>query len=173
MTWTNSDGLFIKFAKEEGQVVKGGTYSTLGPLKCTEVKIDLTDLAAIDTTYIMGSDHNNRGIVIPSGARIEKVEVVAETAATSGGAATLDIGLVRLDRTTAIDLDGVVAALALASINADGELNTLSVGVTSAGALVGTTTANAGILVAEVNTAVYTAGKVAVRVYWYNPQTDG
>lgn len=162
MPWTNSDGLIVKFGTEEGDSGKAGTYRTHGPLQITEVEITLTGLG---TATAIQDQHT----VIPSGARIEKVEVVAKTAATSGGSAVLNVGLIRLDRTTAIDEDGLVAALALSTINASGELNTLIPGGTGAGALVGTTLANPGVLAADYDTAAFTAGVVVVRVHWYIP----
>jgi hypothetical protein len=161
-TWTNNDGLYIRFGTDEAVHAKGGDFRPSGGKHITEVEITATSLgtaaAILDNT-----------VTIPAGARIEKVEVVAETACTSGGAAVLNVGLIDQDRTTAIDADGLVAALALASINVVGELNTLSVGVTGAGALVGTTLTNAGLLTADYDTAAFTAGVVVVRVHWYKP----
>jgi|CXWL01.1.fsa_nt_gi hypothetical protein len=170
MTWLNVDGLLVKFAQEEGAKAKGGTYSTLGALQCTEIKVDLTDLTS--TAAIVGAT-GSAGVLLPGGIRIEEIEVVAETAATSGGAATLDIGLIDTDHTTLIDDDGFVVALALTAIDAAGEKNVLRVGSTGAGALVGTTTSSPGYLVASFNAAAYTAGKVVIRIYYYNPQTTG
>lgn len=166
MVWTNNDGLLVKFGTEEAELGAGGHVKTMGALDVIEVEILLTDLT---TTAAVVDQH----IVVPSSSRIEKIEVVSETAATSGvavgGSATLDIGLVRLDRSTELDHDGFVAALALSSINVSGELNTLAPGVTSAGALVGTTLANPGVITARYAVAAYTAGKVVVRVHFYRP----
>jgi hypothetical protein len=161
-TWMNSDGLYIKFGTDEAAIGTAGEYRTTGPQRMAEVKLTLTSL--LTTTAIL--DDNN---FIPAGARIEKVEVVTETAVTSGGAATLNVGLIRRDRTTAIDEDGLIAALAIASFNAAGETVVLTNGVTSAGALVGTTLANSGYLAADYDTAAFTAGVSKVRVYWSKP----
>lgn len=160
-TWSNSDGLYIKFGTDEATLTKAGEYNVLGPLHTVELTIDA--LTALTTTAVIQSDT----AIIPDSARIEEVEVVVETAATSGGAATLDIGLVRTDRTTAYDDDGLVVALALTSIDAAGEKTVLRVGSTGAGALIGTTLANPGLLVASYNAAAYTAGKVIIRVRYY------
>lgn len=161
--WTNDDGLRVKFGNTEAAVTRAGELPPAGANRITEYKATLT---ALTTTGQVLND----GVVIPSGARIEKVEVLAETAATSGGSATLDIGFIRLDRSTAYDDDGLVAALALASIDAAGNLVTIIPEGTSAGALVGTTLANAGVLVASYNTAAFTAGEVVVRVHWNIPR---
>ena len=170
MSWLNNDGLYIKLAAEEGQ--KGGTYRSVGPLQITEVKLDLT-VDATSTSAIIGSALGQAGVYIPDGSYVEKVEVVAEVAATSGGSATLDVGIIRRDRSTPVDIDGLVAALALTAIDAAGETSVLTKGATGAGALIGTTVTNGGYLVANRNTANFTAGKVTVRVYWYKPQTIG
>lgn len=162
MVWLNDDGLTVKFGTEEADAGKGGAYSTLGALRMAEVEITGTSIASTATLV-------DRHTIIPSGARIEKVEVVAETAFTSGGAATLDVGLVDQDETTAIDDDGLVAALALTSIDADGDVVELVQGSTGHGALVGTTTSNAGYLTVHYGTAAYTAGVGKVRVYYYIP----
>ena len=161
-TWTNNDGLRIKIGRTEANVTQGGEYNVTGPDHVVEVRFNLTSLGT--ATALL-----EPGIIIPKGARIDEVVVISETAATSGGAAALNIGLVRLDNTTAIDEDGLVAALALSAINVAGEENELTAGVTGAGALVGTTLANAGKLVADYDTAAYTAGTVLVRVRFYVP----
>jgi hypothetical protein len=161
-TWTNSDGLRIKIGATEANVTQGGEYNVTGQVHEVQVRFNLTSLGT--ATALL-----EPGIIIPKGARIDSVEVVAETAATSGGAAALNIGLVRLDNTTAIDEDGLVAALALSTINVAGEKNVLTAGTTGAGALVGTTLANAGKFVADYDTAAYTAGVVLATVKFYVP----
>lgn len=172
MSWYNNDGLYIKIGAEEGVAAKGGTYRTVAPLQITEVKLDLT-ADATSTSAIVGSTGGQAGVFIPDGVFIEAVEVVAEVAATSGGSATLDIGLVRRDRTTAVDIDGLVAAMALTAIDATGERSYLTKGATGAGALVGSTLTNGGYIVANRNVANFTAGKITIRVFWYKPQTVG
>lgn len=162
MVWTNNDGLLVKFGTEEATRGAGGHVKSVGPLDVVEVEFLLTGLG-VSASIV------DQHVVIPSGSRIEKVEVVAETAATSGGSAALNVGLIRLDRSTELDYDGLVAALALASIDAEGDVVTLIQGGTSRGALVGTTLANAGVLTADYDTAAFTAGKVVVRVHFYRP----
>ena len=151
--WTNADGLRVKFARDMVVSGQGGEYATSGPQRLTEVTVDYTDIGSSSAVV---DEH----IFVPAGARIEKVEFVTETAFTSGGSATLDIGLVRTsDYSTAIDADGLVAAAALSTINAAGETNTYIIGATGVGALVGTTLANEGSVVVNYGTAAFTAGK--------------
>lgn len=186
MSWTNSDGLYIKFGAEEGQVCKGGTYETCGPLTVTEFKFDYTDcvlassiLGSKDGAASSGHYAGSAGVLMPRGIRIEAVEVVAETAFTSSGtiaSATLDVGLIRNDRSTAYDDDGFLAALAFSGLDTAGESTYLTKGSTGAGAFIGTTLANSGWIVLNNDAHAshpLTAGKGVVRIYWYVPQTLG
>jgi hypothetical protein len=160
-TWTNSDGLRIKIGATEANVTQGGEYNVTGQVHEVQVRFNLTSLGT--ATALL-----EPGIIIPKGARIDSVEVVAETLAT-GTNAVLNVGLVRLDNTTTIDEDGLVAAIPLANLNVAGEKNVLTAGVTYAGALVGTTLANAGKFVADYDTAAFTAGVALVTVKFYVP----
>ena len=160
MTWVNDDGLVVKFGTEEGDAGKGGAVRTAGGIHMVELAITGTDITSTAGTLV--DEHT----LIPSGARIEKVELQVGAAFTSGGAATLDIGLVRQDQTTAIDADGLVAALALTAIDAVGDKVELVQGSTGHGALVGTVLANSGLVSVNYGTAAYTAGDVTVRIFY-------
>jgi hypothetical protein len=160
--WTNSDGLRIKIGASEANITQGGEYNHTGEYHVVEVRFGATSLGT-------GSALLEPGIIIPKGARIDEVEVIAETAVTSGGAAALNVGLVRLDNTTTLGAAGLVSALALAALSSAGEKTVLRPESTSAGTLIGTTLANAGKFVADYDTAVYTAGVILVRVRFYVP----
>lgn len=160
-SWMNSDGLYKKYGTDAATVNNCGEYVTTGPQRMIEVTIsDLTALGSSAAPTIV-SDQT----FFPK-MRIEKVEIINTTAATSGGSATLSIGLIRTDRTTEIDYDGFVAQAALSTFNTAGETNSMTVGSTAAGALLGTTTTNPGYIVAYYGTAVFTAGAVKVRIYY-------
>lgn len=159
-TWLDNAGLFQVYGVDQATTQSGGEYNNLGGSREVEFKISLTALTTTTSTVVPGADN----IFIPAGVQIEAVEIINDVAATSGGSATLNIGLVRTDRSTEIDFDGLAAAVALATFNAAGERNTLISGSTGAGALVGTTTANVGQLVAYYGTAAFTAGQVTVRL---------
>lgn len=174
MAYLNTDGLWIKVDGEEGITQKGGQYlpENTGLPGYAELVVDYTDITA--TAAIPGSSTRGElGIQIPSGVRIEQIELFAETAFTSAGAATLDVGLIRYDRTTELDYNGFVAALALTAIDGLGEKTTITLGSTGAGALVGTTLTNPGIMTVNYTTAAYTAGKLKIRVRYYKPLTIG
>lgn len=164
-TWMNPDGLHLKTGTEEATLSTAGEYRNDGPYHVAEVTIhDMTDLgtaAAIqdDVTFI------------PKGARIDRVDVVTETLAT-GTNAVLNVGLIRRDRSTAIDADGLVAALPVASMATAGETTSLVADATYAGTSIGLTLANNGYITADYDTAAFTAGKVIIRVYYRFPVTN-
>ena len=160
MAWKNNDGLYLKYGTEKATANKGGEFRLDGPLHMVEVKIDLT---ALTSSAAIVSDQ----IFFPKNARIEEIEVVTHTAATSGGSATLDVGLQQTDRSTEIDYNGFVAALAKTAVDAAGEKNVIRVGSTGAGALIGTTNSTVGYITANYGTAAFTAGVVYVRVKYY------
>lgn len=160
MTWYNADGLLVKFGTEEATVGKTGGYRIAGPTQVAELVLD--DMTLLSATATI-QDYN---LVLPKGYRIEKVTVQVKTAATSGGAAVLNVGLSRTDTTTELDYNGLIAALALTAIDAVGEETELVVGSTGAGALIGTVLANNGYFTVDYDTAAYTAGKIIVRVYY-------
>lgn len=160
-SWMNGDGLYKKYGTDKATANNCGEYITTGPQRMIEVAIpDLTALGDSSTPTII-SDQT----FFPK-KRIEKIEVVNTTAATSGGSATLSVGLIRMDRTTELDYDGFIAQGALATFNAAGETVTYTAGTTAAGALLGTTTTNPGYIVAYYGTAAFTAGAVKVRIYY-------
>lgn len=162
-TWFNEDGLFIRYGQKEVEAQKTGVFGTAadGGTHVVEAKIDLADLT---TTHAIIDE----GVYIPKHFILERVEIVTEVAATSGGSATLTIGVRRnSDRTTDVEAAGVVSALALASMDAVGETTVLRQGVTSAGTRVGAVVSADHVtkLVARANTAVFTAGRITVRLY--------
>lgn len=163
MAWMNNDGLYIKYGTEEAQVGKGGSYEDfVAGSQVTEIVFDLANLSTSAQTIL---DDN---LKTSSGWRIQSVQIEAITPAVSGGASTLDIGIVRSDRSTEEDFDGLVAALAKTAIDTAGETSSLSKGSTGAGALIGTTlasTAKGGYLVAKAGTAAFTSGRVKVLIY--------
>lgn len=161
MAYTNADGLYLQWGTEKTVPNVAGEYKTYGRLRDIEIKLDLTTVGTnptiiSDTTFF------------PKGARIEEVEIFTQTAAT-GATAVLNLGLIRADRTTAYDADGFIAALALTAIDTAGEKTVLRVGSTGAGAFIGTTLANVGLLVADWDTAAFTAGVLIIRIRYYVP----
>ncbi len=160
-TWLNKDGLYVKFGTAQADKNNGGEYHFDGPRHLIEVKLDLTKVTATDGSYIVSDT-----IFFPKNARIEQVDVVTETAATGTGA-VLNVGLVKTDRSTEIDFNGFIAALPQTSMTPAGKTTQLHEGDTDAGALIGTTTANTGYIVADYDTAAFTAGVAIIRIYYH------
>lgn len=161
-SWTNPDGLTIYYGTSERTAAKGGEYEQDGLFRITDHEINLTDITA--TSILVDR------FIFPRKMVVGRVDVIADTAATSGGSAVLNIGFVKAsDGTTAIDTDGLVAAIPLASLNAEGKTTSMTQGSTSAGALVGQVVSNSftSQLVADYDTAAFTAGRLRVRIYWY------
>ena len=162
-TWHNDDGLYIKFGITEGTAGKGGAYKMDGPYNVIELKItgtDLTSTAAIVSDVVW----------VPDNSRVDKVEVLAETLMNSAGnGATLDIGLIAKDRSTAVGGgdDGLVAGLVEASMDPAGDWQEVVIGHTYVGADIGTTiTAGPAYITANYNTEAFTAGVIRVRVFF-------
>jgi len=178
--WTlgvNDDGLRIKFGTQEADKAAGGFSRTGGDHEYVEFDIDYTEVLSA-TDAIVGSVGNPGafGVELPEGARLLKVETEVETAFTSSGtigSATMLIGTKKSsDRSTELDHNGLLTAsatgtaLGLATV---GTTTTIGVGDTGAGAQLGTTLAEDGVITAS-NSAhgshPYTAGKLRVRVFY-------
>lgn len=167
MTVTNNaDNLAWKYGLDEAVIGRAGEYVTNGPLRYIEVTIN--DMTVLGTSAAI----MDNGVIFPINVRIEKVDVMTITACTGTGA-VLNVGLVRnSDRSTAIDADGFVAALPLTSLDAAGEITSLVVGSSYAGSSIGLTTATyPGLITADYDTAAFTAGKVAIRIWYSVPTT--
>lgn len=160
--WINNDGLRVRLGVTEAEVTRGGEFEMDGGLRVYESTIDLANLGS--SSALLEDSWN---IVLPSGFNIVEVDVTNETAATSGGSATLNLGLVRQDTTTTYDADGILAVAPLADYDAVGETKSYRVGVTGAGAFFGVPLVNAGFLVADYDTAAFTAGRIRVLIKGY------
>lgn len=181
MAWQNTDGLYVKFGKEEAALSRGGEISNSSKHELQFV-VDWTDL--LSATYsLLGSVSTltgsgaSLGVSVPEGARIEAIETVVLTAFTSSGtigSSTLGMGLKKLsDRSTELDHDGFTTASFVGGVlDAVGERTYVVPGVTGAGALIGTTISENG-LICVANTAhashPYTAGKLLVRLFYTLP----
>lgn len=159
--WTNSDGLRVKLGNTEAEVGRGGELNVNSSFHEWEFTVDLTD-AGSASALVPDTDN----IVFPVGFVLKEVEVTNLVAATSGGSATLNLGLVRAsDYSTAYDADGFLAVAPLADYNAAGEVKLYQVGVTGIGALAGVATATyPTVLVWDYDTAAYTAGRLKIVV---------
>ena len=149
--WTNSDGLEVRFNGPEAGATGAGV-STMGSVKNLTLDFDFA------TAVTAAADGHEA--FIPAGSYIVGAYLIVTTAATSGGTATLTIGLAQKDGTV-IDADGIDASIALAALGAakvvrcDGALAGGTASIGSANGYVYTSpggdafTAGAGKLVIE------------------------
>lgn len=157
-THLHGDGLFQKYGTDKATANVAGEFRTVGRLREIEMKINLVALTEAETPV---SD-----VTFFPKMRVEEVEVVAETGATTGVA--IDLGLVRTDRTTQIDFDGFLAAAPTADYNLAGEKIIYRIGVTGVGALVGTTTTLPGYITCSRTTATaFTTGVLRITIRYY------
>lgn len=166
MAYTNNDGLVILYAPEDSEKALGGSRSLVnGPYNKVEWLIKASELPA--HTDADGQLYLTlQNVSIPAGAILRNAELFVTTGFTSGGSATLTLGLAEADG-TAIDADGIDVDIALTAISAVGER------VACDGALVATTGGGAlaerGYLWVEVNTASFTAGEAILTVEYLLP----
>lgn len=115
MSYTNADGLRVLTNADQGAVKVQGIAGT--PMSQVLV-MDIT-FTSLGTTF-GASDIDLNNPYIPAGSLIKRADLVMTTAATSGGSATLTIGTYN-SAGTAIDADGIDAAVALTAIDANGD----------------------------------------------------
>lgn len=151
-TWTNSDGLFIKFNADEAKEPLGGQVVTAGSRQTLEFVVNASDFNAFANTIVADN------VFIPSNAYIEAAEIYVETA-FAGATGTLDVGFIRKDRTTEIDYDGIDAAVAVAALAAKAL-------ITCDGALIRSRLSNAGLVTVRNNTADFTVGKATIKIHY-------
>ena len=163
-SWYDNAGLFQVYGVDQATTENAGEYRTPGKLREVEINLVLTaaNFAFGATNYIPFDN-----VFIPAGVRIQEVETYVETAG-AGATATLDVGLIRTDRSTVTSATAFVAGKTVASMTA-GEKVILTPGSTFAGALIGTTTANVNYVSVRVNTANFTAGTIKVMIRYYRP----
>lgn len=153
MSWTNEDGLVVKFGTERSAVLNQGT-SALNAGTQT-LRFDITDATTLADTDTAAADPS--AARIPANALITDAWFVVTTAFTSGGSAVLDLGLKQADGTN-IDDDGIDAAVAVASLTDGAAIN-------CDGADVGTQVgANDAYIMATFDTAAFTAGAGTLHV---------
>jgi hypothetical protein len=147
MSYTNADGLFVITNNAQGAARDNGLNAQNG---VKTMVFELKDATKLGTSDV---DPQPNDAFIPAGSYITKASLVVTTAFTSGGSATLGIGLQQADGSI-IDADGIDAAIAVADLAANKA-------VVCNGALVGGTAtvgaANAYMSVVY-GTAAFTAG---------------
>jgi len=167
-SWLNADSLFLKFGTDKTTANKGGEYRNNEKYRTIDFLIDLTTLTETETPL---SDT----VFMPAGARIQDVVVTTQTVAATGVA--IDLGLVRTDRTTEIDFNGLLAAFPVAQMSTAGERDiiqqevTVPVSMVGLGALIGATVGvNPGYITCSRTTATaFTSGVIHVQIHYFMP----
>ncbi len=155
-TWFNNDKLLLKYGTTKTIPTTAGDYKSFGALRVLELTIDLTTLT---TSAVIQADTTFFG----TNMFIEKVDVDTEVGATGG--TSFSVGLVQLDRSTAVSTTEFLATVPIADHTTAGQLKTYTPGVTGVGVGVGTTAANPGYITA-LAAGTYTLGTVKVRIYY-------
>ena len=179
--WQNDDNLSVRFGRDEANVARGAEIGAFdNGNHVVEFVIDYLDVQSA-TDSILGSVTNTDddgtgsfGVVVPEGARITAIEVMTETAFTSSGTigtSTLLIGLIKAsDRSTELDFNGFTTASFVGSrLDAVGERTYVEIGTTGAGALIGTTLSEPGVISVSNSQHAshpYTAGVARCRLYY-------
>ncbi len=149
MSYTNADGLRVLTNNDQGAV--GGEGVTARASRQTIV----VDITAANTALTFGASNIDLlAPQIPANAIIVNADLVITTAFTSGGSAALNIGTY-LANGTAVDADGIDAAIALTAIDAIGDVVQCDGAQVSALVTVGTAPVYVGW---EADTALFTAG---------------
>ena len=160
-SYLDNTGLYRKYGPDKATSKIAGEPVMTGDIHEIVARIDLTTLTATETIL-------DDVVQIPNGARISEVNVLTHTAAATGTA--IDLGVIKTDRTTEGDYNGFLAALPTADMNAAGEVQSVVIGHTYVGALVGTTIGYTGYLSASrTDATAFTAGVIIVRVRYYMP----
>lgn len=174
-SYVNADGLRQTYGTGEALVAMGGDYNIAGPDRISRFIISGTDLRDHDdgTDDVTVVDWHTR---IPEGAYLVKGLLEVSEAFTSGGSATLNIGLTDASdqsyALTAHDEDGLLAALAKATLIAGYSVTLQLPSTDNAGALWGSTltasgTGKGGFLVtAEPLVANFDDGIATLDIYW-------
>lgn len=161
--YTNADGLQVITGKAEGNVHGDGFAPAVEKFLVFDLD-DATELGTAVTSFwnyqseLAAGDANVdkpalNAPYIPANAFVTRAWTVVDAAFTSGGSATLNVGLYQKDGTV-IDADGIDATIAVATLAAD-------VVVPADGALADGTQnvgANDAYVGVDYDTAAFTAG---------------
>ena len=142
--YTNADGLQQQYGTRS---VLSGAKEAAGVGVKKHLILDFNGVGLVDTTPVLDLSAAR----LPAGAYVISSTLLVETTFT-GATATLDIGTFKASDGTALDIDGFVAASAVAGLTAGAD-------IAGAGAQIGTIIAEDTYVIATYNMAAFTAGK--------------
>ena len=172
--WTNNDGLRVGFGiHSEDNDVAAAVASANGIVTVT-AEYDLLGLSdTFAATNVKPQDHR-----IPRGSVVKSCMIHTLVTPTSGGAATLDLGLWGTDIATPVvdDADGLVADATIAELDiigsailCDGAYIVDSATAASTQYAVGAVAEADCVLAPSYETAAFTAGKIRVVLEYLPP----
>ncbi len=160
-TWTNNDGLRIKYGPEEVTPTYGGEVVSFGNKHTVVFDVELEDVTAVSSPLYLSDT-----LKIPNGAWVEKVKVTVLEVSV-GTNANLDLGFAKPDRTEE-DYNGLIAAGDAWHEGAVGTFTEYELGTTEAGALLGKQVSETGgvYITANYDTAAFTDGTIRIEITW-------
>lgn len=150
-TWTNKDGLDVWFGTTASDTRPDGVTSAT-PKTLVYKVADGSALGDTDTAAAAAD-----AAFIPAGSVITKAYFYVTTVWTSGGAATLDIGLKQADGTN-IDADGIDVDIAVTALDALGDTILCNGAYIADGDLTAVRLTTAAYPMFTYETAAFTAG---------------
>jgi hypothetical protein len=142
--YTNADGLQQQYGTRG---VLSGAKEAAGVGVKKHLILDFNGVGLVDSAPVLDLSAAR----LPAGAYVISATLLVETTFT-GATATLDIGTFKASDGTALDIDGFVAAAAVATLTAGAD-------IAGAGAQIGTIIAEDTYVLPTYNTAAFTAGK--------------
>ena len=176
-TWNNSDGLRIGFGRHTEDNGVANVTGRYGAKRTMQLMVDLVDVTTAATEANTPIQHAQ----IKRGSIITNAYIQTVVAATSGGSATLDIGLWgrgTLATPVTDDANGLHSGVTIAQMTTVGEIVGLTgakvheedaAGTPRVGTAVGATSLSDCVISLEWNTAVFTAGRVLITVEYIEP----
>ena len=147
--YTNADGLQQHYGT---RVVSQGAGEKTGNTFTKTITLDFNGVGLADTAPVIDRSQAR----LPKGAYVKSATLLVETTFT-GDTATLDVGTFKASDGTELDMNGLIAAEAVAGLVAGADF-------AGAGAQIGTIIAQDSYIVPTYNTAAFTAGKGRVIV---------
>lgn len=165
MSYMTKSGVFLKFGTEFATPTTWGDYVSFGANRVIEGTITMAGTAGGATSIV--SDVTWFPALAAGQLYIERVEVIAETAATGG--TSYSVGIIQADRVTTPATSTFINGALIATVDTAGKFVNYFNGVTGAGALIGTGAALATgpyyITYSPVGT--FTAGSIRVRILYH------
>lgn len=162
--WLNNDNLYLQYGTTKAVPEVAGEFQSPGSNRIIEVLIDLSKLT---TTASIQSNTT----FFPSGTNtfIEKVEVIAETAAAT--LTSFSVGLIQEDRATIPSnySTAFVNAMTQAAMGTAGDSLTLTTGSTYAGGLIGSSPSSTTgpYYITALDAGTTGTGLIRVRIYYH------